>query len=293
MKWKIFREPLVAFVLVGGLIFLVNGIFAKPEDDRIQVTQETVAGLIETRGELIGRPLTETERQELIENFITNEILLREAVARGLHLQDSRVRDRLVKKMYFLIDEEPPEPTDADLHTLYEQRKEHYLLPPSVSFEHLFFNEGRQAAAAILPSLRSGVKPPDNAGDIFWLGRKMAYYTADQLISVLGVQFVNEIRELPLGKWSGPIRSARGWHLVRLEARHPAEPLPAAELDRRIRADWVEQWKLDRRAVLVAQLRERYQVDLSPANKKDRSNATNYKRYADGHLPVTGGRLGT
>jgi len=46
--------------------------------------------------------------------------------------------------------------------------------------------------------------------------------------------------DLPLGVWSGPLRSGYGWHLVKVEAREPPQPPNLAEIDQDLRADWRE-----------------------------------------------------
>ncbi len=268
MKSSFLKDPLIGFIFLGGMIFFLNAVFADPDRESIQLKSETVDNLVQMRRELLGRDLTEDERLELVENHINQEILVSEAVARGLHLLDSRVRDRLVRKMYFLIDQEPPEPTESELRSFYEANQENYMLPPAVTFEHIFYGgeKGRRAAHTLLSKIRSGQVPTSDEGDPFWLGRKMEFYTAGQLASVLGFGFTGALQQLPLTNWAGPIRSARGWHVVRLDARHPAEPLPQDELQRRLRKDWAEQWKLDRRAQQINLLRNQYDVAMAPAN---------------------------
>ena len=53
----------------------------------------------------------------------------------------------------------------------------------------------------------------------------------------------------------------RGWHLVLLEGFHAPQPLPAGELDRRLRADWQEQQLHESRQAGIAALRAGYVIE--------------------------------
>ena len=254
------REPLIGFLLLGGGIFLLNAWASEPERQQIVLSSPVADDLLKLQSELLDRPLAPPERQATIQAYLDNEVLVREAVARGLYLNDARVRKRLTDKMNFLLSDEPPEPTGADLQTLFEADPKRYQTPKSISFEHLFFNAEEAAAKAEMARIRGGEEPVEDAGDRFWLGRHMPHYAADQLLTLFGQEFERTLRELPIGEWRGPIRSASGWHLVRVLDRHEPEDLPEHERLRRLRADWDAQHREQSRKLRLAELRNHYEI---------------------------------
>ena len=235
------REPLLGFALCGALIFSLYAIFAEPDRQHIVITSEMVDDLVQDQEALLGRPINLSEREILIRQFVDREILIREAYVRGLDQRDGRVRHLLVDKMFFLINEEPPEPTAADLQALYTTHADQYRTPKAVSFTHVFFESDRAAAERLLPDLQAGRVQAENAGYAFWLGHHLEYMNKTNMSAVLGTDFAKVLMALEAGVWKGPLASARGWHLVRIDAHHEPQPLPQEQLQVRLREDWLAQ----------------------------------------------------
>lgn len=256
------REPLIGFLILGGGIFLLNLWLAEPETESIVLSSAAVEDLLRMRAELLARPLAPAEREAEIQQYVENEILIREAVARGLHLQDGRVRKRLTDKMNFLLSEEPPEPSEAELQALYEANPKRYQTPKTTSFEHIFFAKDQAAAEALMAKIQTGYQPSEQDGDKFWLGMQMPRYAAGQLLTLFGYPFERALRKLPVGEWQGPIQSGRGWHLVRVRARHAPEDLPDEARLRRLNADFDARHRAESRDRRLAELREHYEVVL-------------------------------
>ena len=267
---KALREPLVLFLALGAVLFAIDAGDGQSDRPLIAVDQQHVAILADQREQLLGRPLSPAERIRLAEDIRIEEILVHEAVARGLHLTDARVRQRLAAKMYFLIDETPPEPADADLESLRAASPERYMTPELVTFEHLFFPYSRDRAERVLARLNKGAHRSElaDAGEIFWLGGRLEFYNESQLAMVLGQRFTAALRGLPPGEWTGPVQSGRGWHLVRLEGFHPPEPLTGLALRDLLVRDWEDRFRQTVRARKLAEIERGYRMarpDTGPA----------------------------
>ena len=115
-------EPLVGFALAGGLIFALYAILAEPAREPIVISPEVIEEMVSLRQEILGRPLDAEERAQLVDERLLDEIMVREAVLRDLHLSDSFVRRRLVTRMKLLLDEEAPPPSADDLAALLRRR---------------------------------------------------------------------------------------------------------------------------------------------------------------------------
>src|ERR1043165_7778993 len=93
------REPLVHFLVIGVVLFGLNTAIQGPQlsqsGDAITVSQGQVAQLAESYRLLAGRLPSKDELASLVDDFITEEISYREAVAMGLDADDTIVRRRM------------------------------------------------------------------------------------------------------------------------------------------------------------------------------------------------------
>ena len=79
-----------------------------------------------------------------------------------------------------------------------------------------------------------------------------------------GAGFARQIETAPVGKWSGPITSSFGAHLVRVTARTPAT-LPELDSVRRIVArEWENERRASSRDDSYQKLRGNYTVVIEP-----------------------------
>src|SRR5512147_2822417 len=114
------REPLVHFLLLGALLFALDAWLrpsASAAPAEIVVSEARVRALAQNFARTWQRPPTREEVDGLIEGFVREEVMLREALALGLDRDDAIVRKRMQQKVEFIaegaIDAVPP--TDAEL----------------------------------------------------------------------------------------------------------------------------------------------------------------------------------
>ena len=113
---RIIREPILAFFLLGGLFYALS-IAIRPAADleTIEIRAETVRALIQQQEELLGRTLSGKEVRDVVQGYVDDEVLLREARRRGFDEDDFRVRKRLLTMMRSTLDEPVAEPSVAKL----------------------------------------------------------------------------------------------------------------------------------------------------------------------------------
>lgn len=231
-RW--WRDPIVAFVALGGAIFLAWWQL-QPRDNQISITPEIMAALAEDHQQLTGHAPSPAERQALIDDWLAEELLFREALARGLHMTDPQIRERLVERMKLMLGGAPPEPTEADLLEHYASHRETYVQEPQISLEQIYFATPPGDPAAVLARLRAGAPV---AGDDFWMGRQFDNYGVSMLRGMFGAGLLAGAQAAPLGQWQGPFMSPRGVHFIRVTARTPARPLPYLAAREQVRMDW-------------------------------------------------------
>lgn len=262
------REPLVHFAVLGGALFWLHAAVA-PRDGghTIELSAADIEALRHDRRRRLGTDPTPAEDAALIERFVDDEVLYREALALGLDRGDIIVRRRLLQKMEFLLDglHPVPEPTDAELDAYRLAHAERYRTPARIDLTHVFVGRDRHGTAAerVAAELRAALEggaDPAGLGDPFLRGRQLRGQSEQDLGGIFGPAFAGAAAEWPVGTWMGPVTSSYGLHLVRVDARSPAE-LPALA---RIRAAVVQDWAEERRGealrAALADLRRKYDV---------------------------------
>ena len=267
------REPLVHFVLLGGVVCAVYQWVAPPRPtNRIVVADAIVRSLREEHVRRTGAPPTAEEEAAMIQRFVDNEILYREAINEGLDRGDLIVRRRLVQKMEFVLESEDPipEPTDAELQTYLDAHAAHYAVPARAALTHVFVSTDQQGAdaeplaAALRAQLEAGADP-STLGDPFLRGRDLPLHSERDLAGIFGAAFAAQVMSLPTGSWSPPLRSSYGFHLVRVSEHRDSRQPALQEVRSAVQNDWQEERRSAANATALASLRRRYEVVVEGA----------------------------
>lgn len=254
MHWRaLLREPLVHFLLAGVVLFSLSALFGQSfgvgdNSNRIEVTADRIQQLHETWTRQRGAPPTQRELDSLIEDFIREEVLYREAIASGLDQGDTIVRRRLAQKVEFLAQSvaSTVEPSDAELQAYFDANAERYRIPDQVSFSHVYFSGSNRGAGAetaarrALARLASGEVAGAEAtqlGDRFMLQYEYPPQSRDQIRDLFGPRFAGRLFELPVDEWSGPVLSSYGMHVVRIRQRVPPRLPVLSEVRNQIARD--------------------------------------------------------
>jgi len=212
----------------------------------------------------------------LDDDRLSDSELYEQGLALGLDRHDLVVRRILVHKMRLLAKwADPGHPPSEDELTRYlAAHADLYALPERFTLSHVFFNQGRRGEALSVDAeealmvLRTRGLGPDDArhyGDAFPLGSTYRLRSKEQLDGTFGPGFGRLVAQLPVGRWSGPLPSSYGLHLVLLHERR-APRLPSLEqvrtqVEHRILAERAER----RLAAFLEQLRRSYEVRVEGA----------------------------
>ena len=275
MHWRaVLREPLLHFLVAGGVLFGIYGLLHRGKQDpsasdqSIVVDKESLLTFLQYRSKAFEteyftqelEQMPAAERESLINQYIEEEMLYREAKKLNLEQGDYVIRQRLVQKMRFLIDditEGGSSPSDVVLNEYLQKHKEIYTIEPSVTFTHVFVDStlhGDAAARSMAEKLKTELNAKGVAfndapqyGDRFPFMQNYVERTPDFIRSHFGAEFAAEIAKTQSSekKWAGPIRSMHGYHLVLMTSRTPSR-LPLLS---EIRAQVAEDWERDRTQV--------------------------------------------
>jgi hypothetical protein len=116
---KILKEPLLHFTLIGALLFGAYGFMNRERapQDGITVSAETIEQLADTFSNDWNRAASPEELEQLVDDYIRDELAYREGLTLGLELDDVVIRERIRQKLETMIEEggaaEPP--SEAEL----------------------------------------------------------------------------------------------------------------------------------------------------------------------------------
>jgi hypothetical protein len=257
------REPLFHFLILGALLFGTDALRQSAERETIQIDRPTVETMAAQQALFLGRPLSEAERARLVQGVIDDAVLLREAYKRGLQ-QDPLVEQHLVQKMRFMLSEDLPQPSEAELRAYLAANHERYRRPPTATLDQIYFANPAAVPDGLLERLRAGADFHALGDRLYMLDNTLTGYTARDLSGLFGADNARRIFELPPGEWQGPLRSPEGVHFVRVTAKQPAR-LPAfEEVANSVREDWRFARQDEIVGARVADLRQRYRIVVEP-----------------------------
>lgn len=262
----ILRNPLVHFLLAGAAIFAVFSLRDSPDDPSsrtIELTRESQARLAVNFSQIMGRPPTEQELSALIDRWVREEVLYREALRLGLDQGDPVVRKRLAQKMDVIAASaaDAETPGDGVLEKWLRDHPDRFAQDMRLTFDQLYFTT--RGRAAVARTLIAGGADWTKVGDAVALPAHFEAAARDAVAAEVGADFARALEGLPAGReWHGPIESALGWHLVRLTAKSPGALPGLAEIRGRVEDDWRAETGRARQDRAYKVLRDAYTVRI-------------------------------
>jgi PPIC-type PPIASE domain len=280
MLKRAIKEPLVHFAALALLIFAGYGFFnneKREQLDRIVVESGKIQQLSAVFSKIWLRQPIADELKALVDDYVKEEIYVREALALGLDKDDTVIRRRLRVKMEFLSEADAglPTPTDIELYEYLKNNSRKFEIEPSVAFEQVYFDPARRGemidhdSAFVLKTLMlQTVAEPAALGDVTLLPTSLPLTARQSIAYIFGAEFAEALLHAGVGQWSGPIKSTFGSHLVRVIERKPGRT-PALE---EVRSAVTEAWTGEKRAAIqrqhLDQLLKRYQVTIEEPLKR-------------------------
>lgn len=187
----------------------------------------------------------------------------------GLDRDDPVVRAQVVARMRIVLADEAgkPDPGDGELERFLATHAERFARPAVATFSHVFVRRerGREAVERIAASIRHGAAREGREhrlGDVFDPGPTFRGVTRVRIEATFGGDVARAVMELPEGEWSGPVRSAYGWHLLKINARVPGAPAAMGEVRDRVLQEWREERVEAVVSARIRSLREAYRIAM-------------------------------
>lgn len=265
MTWKWLRDPLFHFLLVGLLVFFWNhgreSRQSPPADETtIVVDEAALLQFMQNRARVFSEApfrerlsaMSPVERERLIEDFIREEVLHREAKAMELDRDDYIIRRRLVQKMEFITDSlsgDSASLSEEDVADYFDTHRADYFIEPSITFTHVFFDAERRGESGAMENAREKLKQLNaesvefseavQHGDRFPYHLNYVDRTLDFIELHFGKDAAKEIAALEAdpAAWQGPVPSQYGVHLLLIAGRTAGRDAELEEIYDRVRID--------------------------------------------------------
>jgi len=270
---RLLREPLVHFLVIGGLLFALYTAVSGPAPvprNAIVIEPERIEQLAGGFEAVRGRPPTDDEMAALVEGFIREEVYYREAMALGLDRDDTIIRRRLQQKLEFLTDSGADliEPAAGELEAYYEANARTYQVPPSIAFEQVYLGQS-PAPERVSATLAALLADPEvdqfELGERTFLPAQMTLSDPEAIDRRFGAGFFAALEGLPQGQWSGPVGSGFGLHVVRVIDTLPASMPSLEDVREEVLLEWRAAKASELREIVFARFRERYEI-VFPGN---------------------------
>lgn len=264
------RRPLLRFLLLGTALFTLDrslgerggSIAALPpgvalSDDELLLREAIARGYPES-DTVVRRRLAMNLRFAEGARGRGEDELVREALALGMDESDVVVQRRLVQKMRLTLANEAraAQPTDAELSAYLAAHRARWTEPARVRATQLYFAT-RARAAAVSARLPADPARALALGEPLPVAAQLPAHSQAELARELGAPFAAAVFALAPGAWSAPIASSVGWHRVFVQERSAARETPLAIVRGEVREALLAE--RDRAALrgALAQLRSR------------------------------------
>ncbi len=265
---KIFKEPLVHFLLLGVLLFVLY-IWINPEstgrDERIVVDAGQIKHISERFAKRWNRTPTQNELKALIDDYVMTEVYYREAVSLGLDQNDPVIKRRMRQKVEFISKDALSlmEVDDKMLQTYLDAHPDRFSRDAFYTFDQIYidpnkhYNDLQNYINGMKKQLsRSGAVQMDSS----LLPSHYNHISSNRLIGEFGKDFARQLDGVTIAEWSGPFQSGVGIHFVKVSERKPLEVVKLEEVREIVLGEYMREKRREMLARQRKRMLENYQV---------------------------------
>ncbi len=286
---QVLKDPLVHFLLAGFILFIIFNIVS-PKGTSINpkmvvVDRDVLLTFIQNRSKVFELKIAESklnamdenQRKTLIDDYIREEVLYREALALGLNNNDYVVRRRLIQGIEFITEgviEKNIKIDDSLLEEYFNQNKDAYYVEPFVTLTHVFFDVKKHSEKEIIKLIAQKKEELNKSKTVFSdavkHGDRFLYHvnyverTYDFIQSHFGNEMAGQIFSLKPSQidWYGPFESAYGSHLVMLTKKQEGRYPSFSEIKDRLETDYLYSQKKIKQDEAIKRIIDSYEVEI-------------------------------
>ena len=257
---RLVGEPLVHFIVLGGLLFGLDAALSRFRDDgKTIVVGESVKNEARDifRGGM-GRDPALADMKIMVDRWVDNEVLYREGLALMLDRGDPSIRERVIFKALSVTQSglSLPPVTDAELKTWFEKQRQKYDAPPRYDFvEAVVAGDNSQPALQAFVNALNGKGKSDLESSL----RVFKGRPRNNLVTSYGEEFTKALEGSKPDVWM-LLAGGGGQHVVRLEAMQPGIPVNFEDVKDVVQKDWREQTMAQLTTNAVREMGKKYKI---------------------------------
>jgi hypothetical protein len=292
---KLLKEPLLHFLVLGLALFVLFDLVSEEEGyaggKTITVDRAALLTFIQFRTRAFEPSiaaqrldgLSDQELELLVDDYVREEALYREALALGMDRNDYVIKRRMIQSVEFITKgfvTRAVEVSDEDVRAHYEAHRDDYYVEPFVTFTHVFISNDNRTdaevdalAAAELNELNARKVPFSAAPG---RGERFPYFVnyverdPEFVASHFGSAMAEAIFSLEPDElaWKGPFVSPYGAHLVLLTRKAPGRFPPLDEIQASVRQDAQRAAVQQKNEAAIQAIVDTYEVQRQPEPRK-------------------------
>ena len=261
------REPLLHFIVIGGLLFGIDHALVSKADDphTIVVGADVDTEAFATFKAARGRDPNPQELEALHRVWLDNEVLYREGLALQVDRGDPAIRERVIFKALSVVDSNVklPPVDDKVLRAWFEAHRDKYDEPARYDFEEaaLSGTNSERTVREFVVSLNNGTPGDAKAGLRVFKARPHS-----NLVDSYGADFAKTLESAQPGTWQA-LQTREGWRAMRLDATTPPKPAVFEQVRGVVLQDWTDATASEQRTAAVRALSKKYKINYETPRK--------------------------
>jgi len=267
---RILQEPLLHFVVVGFLLFIIlsaNDVTTKPQ---VIISEGKIKQLTAQFSKTRQRSPSTEELKALVDNQIREDLAYKHGFQMGLVENDTIIKRRVQQKLEFMLNDSIAslEPNREELQDYLETHSKKFTIAPVYSFKQIYINpEKHEDVNTYIAELQTLALNDiyQNSGDSLMLESEYIDLSSSEIARLFGRKFTKNLDTVTLNKWQGPIKSGYGLHLVYIDNKTPEHIATLDEIESKIKRDY----KADAQKKVINSFYEELQIQYRVIVEKE------------------------
>jgi len=283
------KEPLLHFLVLAVGLFVLHSAVSHEGDAvdsrRIVVDQEKLLTFIQYRTKVFEPKaaaarldsLSDEALKRVVDDYVREEALHREALALGLERDDYVIKRRLIQKMDFVTQgfgDALINPGDEEIQQYYEKHKQEYYVQPTITFTHIFFDTARHGQEKANQLAKEKLKhltaqqvmfaEAAKHGERFLYGMNYVERSEQYVRSHFGGGMTVALFQLSSNEkqWHGPYQSRWGAHLVMVSGKQDGRYPDLTEVRQRVEKELRREQVREMANQMAQQIIDTYDVQV-------------------------------
>jgi parvulin-like peptidyl-prolyl isomerase len=261
--FRILKEPLIHFLIIGASLFFIYSLVnntAPQDNNKVYVSKNQLNKIYDAWVDKTGKSPNKMQKKKLLDEYIQDEILFREAKAKGLDKNDHVIRKHLAKKIKFIFDDSTvlKKATDEELKEIYKKEVSLFKTNENISFNQIVFTKDTKNIEIEAQKLLDRLKD-SKSSKVSTIGKKVDL-SKESVEKIFSKEFTNRIFNLKLNTWQGPFQTKYGLHLVNIHSIIKNKTPSFEDMKNKLEIKYTKEQLIQANKVFYENLYKKYEI---------------------------------